>query len=89
VIGPILISSLDFFFAATCLSSSRSGDGTIVGMSSSKMIRINVIQRIFRPKLSRRAVAVAINSTGYDLDDAISHEQQANPSHGEELLGRF
>jgi hypothetical protein len=35
VIGPILISSLDFFFAATCLSSSRSGDGTIVGMSSS------------------------------------------------------
>jgi hypothetical protein len=39
VIGPILISSLDFFFAATCLSSSWSGDGTIVGMSSSAVAR--------------------------------------------------
>jgi hypothetical protein len=43
----------------------------------------------FRPNISRRSVATAINSTTYDLDDPNSREQQANPSRREELLGRF
>jgi hypothetical protein len=43
----------------------------------------------FRPNLSRRLVPTAINSTAYDLDDANSREQQANPSRREELLGWF
>jgi hypothetical protein len=43
----------------------------------------------FRPNLSRRSEATEINSTAYDLDDANSREQQANPSRREELLGRF
>jgi hypothetical protein len=38
VIGPILISSLDFFLAATGSSSSSLGEGVMVGMSSSELI---------------------------------------------------
>ena len=36
VIGPILISSLDLFFAATGSSSLSIGEGVMVGMSSSR-----------------------------------------------------
>jgi hypothetical protein len=43
----------------------------------------------FWPNLSRRSVATAISNAAYDLDDANSREQQANPSRREELLGRF
>jgi hypothetical protein len=43
----------------------------------------------FWPNLSRRLVARAICNAAYDLGDANSREQQANPSRREELLGRF
>jgi hypothetical protein len=43
----------------------------------------------FWPNLSRRLVAKAISNVVYDLGDANSREQQANPSRREELLGRF
>ena len=36
VMGPILISSVEFFFAATGVSSLSCGEGVIVGMSSSR-----------------------------------------------------
>ena len=43
----------------------------------------------FRPNLSQRSVATTIINAAYDLGDANSREQQANPSRREKLLGRF
>jgi hypothetical protein len=57
--------------------------------SDTKMMRIHVIQKEFRPNLSRRSVATMVNSTVYDQDDANSREQQANPSQRDKLLERF